>query len=130
MCKNTKRTVIKLILIVCGIFSLSGGLLCSGVMRYLNRVPQIQAKENLHFSAGSDLLPDDLAEISVADSKITVVKRITEAFWADDTSDDIRIEQNGRAVSVGDRTGLLFVTVTATGVESRDVTVPVRITEP
>ena len=127
--KKTRRTVWGIIVLFLVLVLTALGTVIYGVKDYTDRVPDIRPYTGLTFSQHCDLLPDDLAEITCEDPDAPITKRIADAFWADDTRESVSIEQNGRCVSVGSRTGLLFVTVYAVGAESREETIPVRITE-
>ena len=125
--RKSKRTVRGIIAVFAALVLTAAGTVYAGVKHYIDRVPEITPYENLSFAQNTDLLPDDLAEITCADPDTYITKRIVDAFWADDTREDVALEKNGLCVCVGERTGLLFVTVLASGVESREETVAVRI---
>ena len=130
MAEQKKSRIIWKILGICAVLALIfGGICIWGVKRYIDRVPRITPYENLSFTQGSELLPIDLAEITVADKSTFVTKRIIDAKWADGTYDELAISENGEVLRVGDKTGALCVWVQATGVEAREAECVVRITE-
>lgn len=125
--KQSRRAVRRIIAVYAALVLTAAGTVYSGVKHYTDRVPDIRPYQNLQFAQNTDLLPDDLAAITCEDPDADITKRIVDAFWADDTREGVALEENGRCVRIGERTGLLFVTVSAVGVEAREETVPVRI---
>lgn len=125
-----KKHIVRNILIIIGVLFLAlCGFTAYGVKDYIDRVPDISPYEGKTFSKNCELLPGDLAEITVSNSSVTVIKRIIDAKWADGTCDELAISENGEALRVGDKTGVICVWVQATGVEAREAECMVRITE-
>ena len=106
--------------ILCGfgltlVFGLGGT--AYAVYDYVSKCPKIEPKENIVVSQNSIIYPEDVADIS----HYTEARII--AYWQDDNSnDDLYPTDDRRGIIIGNRSGVLLVTLRATGevAESRD----------
>lgn len=94
-----------------------------GVKAYLDEVPVITVRENLVFSANSEIGVQELAQIEKAR---TIRLR---AQWADGSMAELETDNTKQILRVGNRTGECHVSICATGenAEMRDAEVTVRI---
>ncbi len=118
--KKATTNLLKALLIV---FVLIAGYLGFEVYDYTSKASRLYPKENLRFQCGETITAADIASLeSVQSYKMYAV-------WDDGARDEITVSEDASAITVGEKTGRLTITISATGYvsEHRAVDIPVFI---
>ena len=119
MKRMTKRAAVTAILLM----SAAGAAGAYGILRYLHGTPVITPR---HVTAAPEtkLQIDALAEITQYR-----FREITGAYWADGSTGGVQLTNGGQTLSLGDRTGTLYVSISAVGTahEPREAVVTVEV---
>lgn len=80
-----------------------------GVKTYMDQVPTIEVKEQLTFSANSEIPVQEIARIE----KARTIK--LSAQWADGSMEELYVDKEKLVLQIGNKTGECHVFIAATG---------------
>lgn len=93
---------------------------------YVRKVPVITAKEQLEFSANSEISIDDICMIECAGR----YRYTISALWADGTDNELEVDDDQKIIKVGNQTGQCIVSVNAVGENgerrSEEITITIK----
>ena len=131
MQKNGKKKLSWILWSILGIMLVFGMACVAGAINYVNRVPEVTARESLEVACGTTLSLNDLAEITCK-GKYTVRLAIAETNVnsAKVLEEELKVEGDGTnqpVLYVGDEAGYLRLTINAVGSVAEYVSASVTI---